>query len=268
MEWISFLIGGLVAAPLAALVMLWRVRSALKRARRLSRRARDKDHLVEIAGLTGGLTHEIKNPLSAIKLNLKLLGEDFPGNDADERRRNANRLARIQSEIQRLHDILDEFLKYAGNIELHPQAMDLRLLVEELVDFFRPQAENSGVLLRSQVPSAPVICRIDPVQLKQAVLNLMINADQAMAGGGELLLRLGTAHDRALLEVIDTGPGISPEHRRDVFDAYYSTRAGGSGLGLPTTRRIVRRHEGDITLDGEPGKGTRFIIDLPLAPAG
>ena len=260
------LLGGAVATPLAVAATLWYARSALRRARRLNRRARGKDHLVELAGLTGGLAHEIKNPLSAIKLNLQLLAEDFPGSDEDARRRNASRLVRVQSEIQRLHDILDEFLKFAANIELHAETMDLRQLVEDLVDFFRPQAETSHVVLRSQVPDNEVLCRIDPVQFKQAVLNLMLNAEQAMSDeGGELLLRLTTTADRATLEVIDNGPGMPPEIQSRVFEAYYSTRAGGSGLGLPTTRRIVQRHDGQITVDSHPERGTRFAIDLPLA---
>ncbi len=268
MTWIPLLIGGLVAAPLASLLTLWRVRSALRRAKRLSRRARQTDHLVELAGLTGGLAHEIKNPLSAVKLNLKLLSEDFPGVDEDARRRNANRLGRIQGEVQRLHDILDEFLRYAGNIELHPVEIDLRQVVEELVDFFRPQAESSHVVLRSQAPDTPVLCRVDPVQFKQAVLNLMLNADQAMSDGGELLLKLRSGDGRAVLEVIDTGPGMPPEVQGKVFDAYYSTRPGGSGLGLPTTQRIIRQHEGRIVVDSEPGRGTRFAIELPTASQG
>ena len=91
-------------------------------------------------------------------------------------------------------------------------------------------------------------------------------ADQAMIDDGELLLRLTAPGDRAQLEIIDTGPGMPVAVQSKVFEAYYSTRPGGSGLGLPTSRRIIRRHDGDITVDSEPGRGTRFIIDLPLAP--
>ena len=267
MEWIVLLIGGLVAAPLAALLTLWRVRSALKRARRLSRRARDKDHLVEIAALTGGLAHEIKNPLSAIKLNLKLLAEGLDVRDDDHDRRNAIRLERMQNEVERLHTILQEFLRYAGRMELHPRDHDLRQLLEEIIDFYRPQAEAGHVVLRNSLPDQPVVCRVDAALLKQAVLNLLINATQAMSDGGELLLRLNSDGERAAVEVIDTGAGIAPEDRERIFDAYYSTRPGGSGLGLPLTRRIIRQHGGAIRVDGEPGKGTRFVVSLPLAGA-
>jgi signal transduction histidine kinase len=106
---------------------------------------------------------------------------------------------------------------------------------------------------------------VDVRLIKQAVLNLMLNATQAMAEGGELLLRLGTDTGRAVLEVIDTGPGILPDVRKRIFDAYYSSRPGGSGLGLPTTRKILHQHGGDIQVDSQPGKGTRFIVTLPLS---
>ena len=100
---------------------------------------------------------------------------------------------------------------------------------------------------------------------KQAVLNLMINAVQAMSEGGELLLRLRAEGAHAVLDVIDTGAGIPPEVQKRVFDAYYTTRPGGSGLGLPTSRRIIQKHDGDITLTSAEGKGTCFTVTLPLA---
>ena len=133
------------------------------------------------------------------------------------------------------------------------------------MDFFRPQAEAGRVVLRSFLPDTPVPCDVDVDLIKQAILNVMLNATQAMSEGGELMLRLSADRDRSVLEVIDTGPGIAPELRSRIFQAYYSTRPGGSGLGLPTTRRIVTQHDGEIAVDGEPGKGTRFVLSLPLA---
>ena len=266
MAWLWLLIGALAGATAAALATLRFARRALTEVRRLKQKARSTEHLLEVAQLTGGLAHEIKNPLSAIKLNLRLLAEDLEPREGDRDRRNAARLQRVQDEVQRLHDTLDEFLRFAGSIELQPEEHDLRQVVEELVDFFRPQAESSRVVLRAAMPQQPVICRVDPDLLKQALLNLAINATQAMQEqGGELLLRLNGQQGQARLELMDTGPGIPPEMRERIFEAYYSTRPGGSGLGLPMTRRIVRLHDGDITVDGEQGKGTRFVITLPLA---
>lgn len=264
-DWSSFLIGALAGAIGVALAAFWVVRRARLWAKRLREQARSTEHLLQLAQLTGGLAHEIKNPLSTIKLNLKLLAENVEHGEDDRDRRGFLRLRRLQDEVQRLHDILEEFLRYAGNMELRRQDHDLRQLVDQLVDFFRPQAESSRVVLRAALPDRPIVCKVDEGLLKQAILNLMINATQAMSEGGELLLRLNGQRDRAWLEVIDTGPGVAPEARGRMFEAYYSTRPGGSGLGLPLTRRIIRLHEGEISVDGEPGKGTRFTVALPLA---
>ncbi len=226
---------------------------------------RQTEDLLELVRSIGNLPHEINNPLSIIKLNLELLAEDFADIDDDRCRRNLNRLQRVQDEVRRLQDFLKEFRKYVGSGELQLAEVDMRRIVEELTDFYRPQAENSHVVFRSALPDKPVTCRIDAGLIKQAILNLIINAAQAMSAGGELLLRLSADNARAVLEVIDTGPGIKPELREKIFEPYYSTTKGGTGLGLPTARRIIRRHDGDITLDSEPGKGTRFVITLPMA---
>jgi len=264
MAWFSFLIGVLCALPVAVLLALWLHRNSRRAA---AERARSTEHLVELAKLTGGLAHEIRNPLSAIKLNLRLLAEDLGDGEGDRDRRSALRLGRVQDEVERLHSTLEEFLRYAGKMELHCDRQDLRRLVEEIVDFYRPQAEAAHLVLRQSLPPGPVLCRVDAALFKQAVLNLLINATQAVGEGdpGELMLRLSAQGGRAALEVIDNGPGIRPEDRQRIFDAYYTTRPGGSGLGLPLTKRIVFQHHGDIRVDGEPGTGTRFLVSLPLA---
>lgn len=264
MEWSSFGIGVAVAAPVLALAVAWMARIRLARARRMAQRAKGQHELAALGSLAAGLAHEIKNPLSTIKLNLQLLCEDFTDRTDDDSRRHGNRLRRLQDEVQRLHDILEDFLKYVGHQELKPSRVDLRQCIEELIDFFRPQAESHHVVLRGLLPPQAVPCDVDVPLLKQAMLNLMINAVQAMAEGGELLLRLSGTARQAQIEVIDTGPGIDPAAMGRIFDAYYSTRPGGTGLGLPTTRRIVHMHGGDIRLDSEQGKGTRFVVTLPL----
>lgn len=265
MNWLLFASGLLLGGGVTAAYAWRRTRRALARVRRLTERARTREHLVDLAKMTGGLAHEIKNPLSTVKVNLQLLAEDFEGGDSDLHRRNLNRLKSLQDEVQRLHDILDDFLKFVGNQEMHASRQDLRRIVRELVDFFRPQAEANRVVLRAQIPDSPVWCRLDAGQIKQALLNLVINATQAMSGhGGDLLLRLHAEKDRAVLEVIDTGPGMEPQVRDHVFDAYFTTRIGGSGLGLPTARRIVRQHDGELSVESEVGKGTRFMLVLPL----
>ncbi len=265
MQWLFFSLGAASAAIVTAVTVLLLVRRRLRTARNLIRHVHDHEHLAELGRLTGGLAHEIKNPLSTIRLNLQLLAEDFQLADDDMGRRHYQRLNRLQDEVQRLHDILGEFLRFVSNQELHTDQLDLRQALEELIDFFRPQAEASRVVIRGLMPPQPVLVDVDVTLIKQAVLNLLINAVQAMPEGGELILRLTTSLSKAVLEVIDTGPGIPPDVLGQIFDAYYSTRSGGTGLGLPTTRRIIRQHHGQIAADSELGKGTRFRITLPLA---
>jgi len=236
--------------------------------RRRSVRARGQDHLAELGRLAGGLAHEIKNPLSTINLNLRLLGEDLARGNEEQQRRWLRRLQGVQEESNRVKTILDDFLRYAGKYEMSAAPTDLRQVVGEICDFFAPQAEDAKVVMRSCLPDGPVVCRIDGNLFKQALLNLMINAVQAMSGGGELIIRVSRTGDSGVVEVIDTGPGIPPEQVDRVFDVYHSTKKHGTGLGLPTSRRIVHEHRGAIRLESEAGKGTRFVVSLPLSEEG
>ncbi len=259
------ILGATVAAPLAVAIALWLNRRTWKSTRRLARRARDHEHLVEVSQLVGGLAHEIKNPLSTINLNLRLLTEDLQHYTDEDHQRWLRRLKGVGDEVERLRSILTDFLHFAGKVELQLRTVDLSEVLDDLLDFFSPQADATRVVLRPTLPEGPVPCRIDVNLIKQAVLNLMINAVQAMPDGGELIVRLSAWRQRAVLEIIDTGPGIDPEVLGKVFQVYFSTKKDGTGLGLPTSRRIIREHGGEIDVDSQPGRGTQFTIRLPLA---
>ena len=251
--WLSSLVGGaLVAAYL------------YRRLIRLERRARHAERLAELGTLTGGLAHEIKNPLSTVQLNLQLLQEDLdPKNPTYSRL--VNRLATVKNETARLREILDDFLRFAGRIELERRPTGLNQLLEELVDFYAPQAQVSRVNLRFQRAPKEVVAQVDPKLIKQCVLNLMINAVQAMPGGGELILSLTQPLPyQTAIDVIDTGSGIEPEKLKRIFDAYYTTKRGGTGLGLAMAKRIAQEHGGDLTVRSESGKGSNFTLTLPL----
>lgn len=264
--WWILLLGAIASGPIWIIVSLrigrriWR-----RRARKLVSRARGHEHLVELGQLAGGLTHEIRNPLSTINVNLQLLAEDLARGDNEEHQRWLRRLNHVQDEADRLKSILDDFLQYAGKYELTFARVDIRRMVGELVDFFAPQAETAGVVIRFTQPEEAVSCDVDMNLMKQAVLNLMINAVQAMPDGGELLIHVAEQRGQAIIEVIDTGPGMDAEILRRIFDVYYSTKKHGTGLGLPTVRRVVREHGGTIRPESEVGKGTRFVISLPIA---
>ena len=232
----------------------------------LERRTRQAERLAELGTLTGGLAHEIKNPLSTVQLNLQLLGEDLDGRDPHQERV-IRRLQTVQRETGRLRETLDDFLKYAGKMEVDPRPTDLHAILDELADFFAPQAQLNRVRMRVVPAAGPAVANADPKLVEQAVLNLMLNAVQAMGpkGGGELILSASAAEGRAQVDVIDTAGGVPAEVLPHLFDAYYSTKRGGTGLGLAISRRIAREHGGDLTVTTEPGKGSDFTLTLPAA---
>ncbi len=277
--WVLGFVIGALAAAVAGFVLL---RAAIERVRTAERRARASERLAELGAMTGGLAHEIRNPLSTITLNAQILAEaieDLPI-EPDEKSRLTRRVGTLYRETDRLSAILADFLRYAGEVRLSREAADVNLLVDELVDFFHPQAERQGVRLRADLEPGGLRASVDVPQLKQAVLNLMLNAVQAMTGQNanngtpELILKTrreaSGGRDRegsAVIHVIDTGPGMDEETRAKIFEPYFSTKKGGTGLGLPTTRRIVEAHGGTLELYSEPGRGTDFAIRLPMEAA-
>lgn len=273
--WQGFLIGlacgiGVMIPALA----LWS-RRTVRRVRQLEARTRAVERLAEQATLTGGLAHEIKNPLSTIGLNLQLIHEQVAelALDEPEGGRLQRRLDSLSGEVSRLRTILEDFLRYAGQLRLDRQEVSINDAVEELIDFYTPQAQSSGVKLRSQLDSKAGQVWVDVTLFKQALLNLLINATQAMvaaryeetAHGGavDLIVTTEGRRDEVLVHVIDTGPGIAEARRETIFKPYYSTKRDGSGLGLPTSRRIVESHGGHIEVHSEPGKGSDFTVHLP-----
>lgn len=255
----GLLIGVIGCLIIACGVALYWVRRMLL----LERRAREAERLAELGTLTGGLAHEIKNPLSTVQLNLQLLAEDLtPDNPAYPRI--VNRLKTVQKETSRLRDILDDFLRYAGKLELDRQPTDLNELLEELVDFFLPQAQLQKTRVRLKRPDQPIQAPVDSKLIKQAVLNLMLNSLQAMPEGGELILSAAQLDGKATIDVIDTGKGIPPDAVTRIFDAYYTSKKGGTGLGLAMAQRIIREHGGAIRVKSEPGKGSNFTVEIPL----
>ena len=234
------------------------------------------DHLAqlqELSKLTGRLAHEIKNPLSTIKLSLELVSEELAGSASSRSGANKEepglararrKIAVIQKETDRLEHILDGFLRYIDRTELHPASTDINELVGDMIDFYSPQAYSRSVTIRQGLHPEPLVCRVDADMLKQVVLNLFINAQQAMSDGGELMIRTDRRDQDAVIQISDTGHGIAPERLPQIFDAYRSSRPRGSGMGLPTAKKIIDAHKGTITVNSEPGKGTSFTIRLPL----
>jgi two-component system, NtrC family, sensor histidine kinase HydH len=221
----------------------------------------------ELAELAGGFIHEIKNHISTLGLNLQLLTEDFADPQTQRERRALERVKRLQSECQRLVDVSNDFLRFARVQAVEPKPVDLGEVVEEVVDFFNPTARAANIDIKSYLPADLPPAALDADLFKQALLNLLLNAQQAMPDGGEITLQAGRDGDGVVLDVIDAGKGMRPEVAAKAFRPFFSTRPGGTGLGLATTRKIIEAHGGTIAVQSEVGRGTKFTIRLPAATA-
>lgn len=228
-------------------------------------RQRLQSRYTEIASLAGGLAHEIRNPLSVINLNLDLLIEDVQADDSPRDSRLLTRLQAVQRECRRLETILEEFLRFTRLQELDLVECDFNQEVREFLDFFQPEAAAAGVDISPHLaPDLPGV-RLDPGLFRQALMNLALNAQQAMPDGGLLELQTRSHAGRVELDLIDNGRGMDEATLGRIFDLYFSTRPGGSGLGLPMVKRIVEAHGGQISVDSAPGRGTRFTLSFPVA---
>jgi two-component system, NtrC family, sensor histidine kinase HydH len=224
------------------------------------------DQYTEIARLAGGLAHEIKNPLSTIRLNMELLAEDLGEAQTPVQRRAAKRIDIVRRECQRLQSLLDDFLNFAKVRRLHLEPSDLNHQIDDVLDFFAPEAAEAGVEIMRYLDRDLPRVLIDREAFRQALLNLIINAKQAMPDGGQLIVRTASEGDTVALYLIDTGCGMDEHTASRMFETFFSTKPGGSGLGLPTTQKIIAALGGRISVQSEVGRGTQFTIELPVPP--
>jgi len=229
--------------------------------------------LAFLGAVAGGLVHEIRNPLSTLNVTLQLMQEDWPAGSEEARaQRTARRLHSLRGEVRRLEEILDDFLRYAGIRRLNLSQVVLNRVLEEVTGFMLPECARGGVELTFYPDrKLPIIC-VDERLLKQALMNLLLNAVQALetlaseeAHEKQIIVRTRLEGDFARIDVIDTGPGIPAKVQGRIWEVYYSRRRSGSGLGLPMARRVAEEHGGDLNLVSEPGKGSDFILRLPLS---
>lgn len=221
--------------------------------------------LAAISRITGGVAHEIKNPLNAIVLRLDLLkARASSGAPEDEMLPEIDVLSR---EVRRLDRVVKTFLDFSRPVEVHFTELDLAALAREVSDLIRPQAERIGVDLICETPESPTLIRGDADMLKQAVLNLFTNALEVMKSGGRLRVGVASATEGAdeyvQLTVEDDGPGIPVELRDKVFQLYFTTKEKGSGIGLAMTFRAVQLHNGTVDFVSESGRGTTFRLRFP-----
>jgi len=221
----------------------------------------------ELAELAGSLAHEIKNPLSVIRMNMDLLGEDFSVDGAPpESQRDRRALAKIdlvRRQCIRLENLLNDFLRFARVRDLDLHAGNLNEQIARVLDLFAPQAHESGVEIQRLLdPDLPSIL-LEPQSMQAAIVNLVKNALEAMPQSGQLVARTRPTRSGVAFDLIDTGCGMDEKTAMHMFDAFYSTKNGGSGLGLPTTRKIIEAHGGLIDVQSELGRGTKFTLEFP-----
>ncbi|WP_417396649.1 two-component system sensor histidine kinase NtrB [Gimesia chilikensis] len=229
----------------------------------MEQRLRRMERYAGLGSLATGLQHEIKNPLSALSLHVQLLEEALESqNRSDEI---DEMLEVIQTEVKRLTSVLEGFRDYASMSEPGRSRVDLTALINKLVRFIRPQAEQQKVKVEVKLPQEkPPEIMADSVHIDQVLLNLALNAIQAMPGGGVLTIGLNQEGDWLRISITDTGKGIPAELRERIFDPYFTTRHEGTGMGLALCEKIVRQHDGTIDFNTSPS-GTSFSVLLPAS---
>ncbi len=226
------------------------IESELELSRRLS----------AIGRLTGGVGHEVKNPINAIVVHLELMRNKLSGPEAPAVRH----LNVIQSEIQRLDRVVQTLVDFSRPMELRLEEEDLRDVASSVLMLASAEMAAHDVHLQTELPRKPVAVKVDADMLRQAILNIVINGTQAMPSGGTLRVSLGEEARQAVLRIADTGEGIAQEVLPRIFDLYFTTKKEGNGIGLAMCYRIVQLHSGVLEVESEPGRGTVFTIRLPL----
>jgi PAS domain S-box-containing protein len=220
------------------------------------------ERLAALGRITAGVAHEVKNPLNSMRLWLENLKESLPPDQEAGAQQAVNVL---DKEIDRLDAVVKRFLDFTRPMEIRLEATQLSQLLPEVLEIAQPQLRKANIQLAQLLPIDVPEVYVDRALLKQAVLNLVLNAAEAMPDGGQLRLVLSRRGEMAEITVGDTGKGIPPENKQKIFQLFFTTRPGGSGIGLASAFRIVQLHNGSIDFTSEVGRGTTFRIELPLA---
>jgi PAS domain S-box-containing protein len=223
---------------------------------------RVSERLAALGRITAGVAHEVKNPLNSMRLWLENLKESL-SSDGDGPSQQAVQV--LDKEIDRLDQVVKRFLDFTRPMDVRLEATQLADLLTEVLEIAKPQLQKSNIQIAQLLPIDVPEVYVDRALLKQAVLNLVLNAAEAMPNGGQLRLMLSRRGEMAEITVGDTGNGIPQENKQKIFQLFFTTRPGGSGIGLASTFRIVQLHNGSIDFTSEVGRGTTFRIELPLA---
>lgn len=222
------------------------------------------ERMATVGRLSLKVAHEVRNPISAIELNAEMLQEIVRGDDSDETDEARALVAAIRDQVKTLDALTEEYLTFARFPRPHFEEESINALVEELADFVRPVAIRQGLTLRVDTDPTVPLMDIDRGLLRQAILNLVKNGQEALSRGGELTLTSRRDGDNVEIAVEDSGNGIPEDVARRLFEPFFTTKPQGTGLGLGITRQITEEHGGQIQWENRPGAGTRFTIRLPI----
>ena len=224
-----------------------------------------KKQLADLGAVASGLAHEIRNPLNSLYINSQLIAEMLDALPDGLRKSEILSLAQSNLKVtQRLSDILTDFLRYARPPSMELVVSDLNRIVSETIRFLEVDFSRRGVELAASLPPEPIMIFADEKQLRQALLNLLLNAWEAMdKDRKKIRVMTGISGGRPFVRVQDNGRGIPPADRRQIFRLFFTTRKNGSGLGLPIVRQIVRNHGGKISIRSRQGVGTTVTVTLP-----
>jgi len=228
--------------------------------KQLEEQLRRSERLAGLGRLAAGVAHEIRNPLSSIKGFAKILAGRFK---EDERSRNIAEV--MEQEVERLNRVVTELLDYARPTELQKKTLACKDLIKNSLRLIERDALQQGIRVESTVHPEDLLVEVDPDRFTQVLLNLYLNALQAMDGGGTLKLAAFREDDQAVLKVSDSGSGIASEHLPHIFDPYFTTKPKGVGLGLANVHKFVEAHGGEIEVESTQNRGTTFFIRVPAA---
>jgi len=219
--------------------------------------------MAAIGRLTSGVGHEVKNPINAIVVHLELLKNKLGEGSGPAVRH----LEVIDAEIHRLDRVVQTLVDFSRPVELQLREQDLRQVIGDVLALATEELSTRNVTLESSMPSNPVVANVDSDLLKQAVINVIQNGAQAMPDGGRLRVMLEEDRKSAVLRIADEGTGIPDEIRDKIFDLYFTTKSGGSGIGLAMTYRVLQLHHGSVEVQSNVNRGTEFVFRIPLAAA-
>jgi PAS domain S-box-containing protein len=226
-------------------------------------RLRRAENLASLTTLAAGVAHEIKNPLGSISIHIQLL-QKLLANQTGTDNKTERYFSVLKEEVERLNRIVVDFLFAVRPMNLELKKGNINILISQLIEFVRPELEQSKILCLLEFDENMPDILMDERYMKQAMLNLVTNAKAAMPSGGVLTIATNFADNEARISVCDTGIGIKKENLEKIFEPYFTTKETGTGLGLTQVFKIIREHQGEITVDSEPGTGTDFRIILPV----